>query len=426
MENVWEAMQNLSLGGESRLLQPISADARRVRSDNNRLSLIALGLNPTHQKPVDLKILLLKAWKLKGKLTSRINNDGTVQFYFKAEHHLMNILEHGPWHCNNWMVAIDRWIRRFEPDFLQPISFWVKILHIPEDFRSETIIHEVGDILGVIDEIQITEASVDGDSEVWIHVHKNIQDRLIFIRYMEFKTGHSTMVRFIYKKLRKFCFRCGALTHSDSTCQYEGEVYYRQHIVDNVSNISMPLQQQPDAELSQSGVGSSDAAHHLHHSPLHENVEGDNTMVETVESNAHIEEPSPIPGSVQADFQFRQPPVPFIPGSSPPVDLDAIRGTKRTGGGLAIFWDNHVQLDLCHHSLNFTDVYIRDGVSNYCISYVYGPPYQRLRQALWKQMQSSAPQYHVTPRLVLGDFNIRSNDEKTGGPLRYESSIAIF
>ncbi|CAH2046568.1 unnamed protein product [Thlaspi arvense] len=42
-------------------------------------------------------------------------------------------------------------------------------------------------------------------------------------------------------------------------------------------------------------------------------------------------------------------------------------------------------------------------------------------------MQRRALLYHVTPRLVFGDFNdITSNDEKAGGRLRSESSFEAF
>ncbi|CAH2065561.1 unnamed protein product, partial [Thlaspi arvense] len=78
-------------------------------------------------------------------------------------------------------------------------------------------------------------------------------------------------------------------------------------------------------------------------------------------------------------------------------------------------------------SLNFTNVYIREGSTTYCISYVYGPPTKQPRQDLWRRMQRRAPLYYVTPRLVLGYFNdIKSNEEKVGGRLRSESSFEAF
>ncbi|CAH2070006.1 unnamed protein product [Thlaspi arvense] len=360
IDNVWEVMQNLSFGGENQNPQQISVDARRVRTDNNRLSLLALALNSAHQKHMDLKILLPKAWKMEGKITSRINNDGTVQFYFKYDHHLMNVLKHGLWHCNNWIVDVDRWTRRFEPDFLHQISFWVKVLNIPEDFCSDAIIHEVGDILDSIDEIRVTEASLDNDSEVWIHVQKNISDRLIFIRYIDFEPGQSTMICFIYKKLRKFCFRCGALMHSDSVYDYEGEVYYQQRIEESASDISMPLQQSPEAEIPHPAIGPShphrsvpqdysvealnDTSVHLI-TPLipegasdatqpanrfyhHDQGQRDDTMAETVDSNVHLEDNRRPHSSGAADFHFLAPQPPAVPGFPVHDDQNALRGVK--------------------------------------------------------------------------------------------------
>ncbi|CAH2046567.1 unnamed protein product [Thlaspi arvense] len=301
--------------GESRASKPILEATRRVRMNNNRLSLLATALNLTQQKSLDLKILLPKAWKMEGRITSRINNDGTVQFYFKAKHHLMNVLEHGPWNCNNWMVAIDRWIRRDEPDFLLTISFCVKILHIPEEYRSDEIIYEVGDILGIVDEIKITEATADADSEVWIHVRKKVNYRLIFIRYLEFEPGQLTMVRFFYKKLRKFYFICGALTHSDAVCHYEGiplpHIGTSQRHRSLVPDYSMEeLQNSPIHPIgtiipAQAPEVASGERYHVTHSPTHSLNDGrDDTMGENVESNLHNEEQVHQHEIAGTDFHF--------------------------------------------------------------------------------------------------------------------------
>ncbi|CAH2047287.1 unnamed protein product, partial [Thlaspi arvense] len=216
------------------------------------------------QRVIDNVWEALQNLSFEGKLTSRINNGGAVQFYFKAEHHLMNVLEHSPKHCNYWMV---------------------------------------GDILGVIDKVRITETTADADSEV----------------------------------------------------------YHQQRFEEGESDVSMPFQQLHGSGTTRKDIGSRQcrslvpdySMENLHESPIHplgtvvpdptpvivsaapqsepqryENVDRDDTMAETVESNAQLKEPIQPPVSVGADFQFLAPLVSLFTGSPPQEDIDATRGTK--------------------------------------------------------------------------------------------------
>lgn len=99
-------------------------------------------------------------------------------------------------------------------------------------------------------------------------------------------------------------------------------------------------------------------------------------------------------------------------------------------GGLAIFWDDNVQIDfLDEPALYCTDMYVTEGVNTFFLFYIYGNPVRKYRNALWNKMISLgvAGLYQDKSRLVLGDFNdIKGNHEKLGGPIRSEASFAPF
>ncbi|XP_019094666.1 PREDICTED: uncharacterized protein LOC104757523 isoform X2 [Camelina sativa] len=100
-------------------------------------------------------------------------------------------------------------------------------------------------------------------------------------------------------------------------------------------------------------------------------------------------------------------------------------------GGMAIFWNDTVQVDfLDQPTLNYTDMYISEpGSPIFCLTYVYGDPDQKQRNNMWDKMAlwASMGMYRSKPRLVLGDFNdIKSNEEKLGGPQRSETSFKKF
>ncbi|XP_020873965.1 uncharacterized protein LOC110226467 isoform X2 [Arabidopsis lyrata subsp. lyrata] len=93
-------------------------------------------------------------------------------------------------------------------------------------------------------------------------------------------------------------------------------------------------------------------------------------------------------------------------------------------GGLAIFWRNIVACELLSDpTLNYTDMYIIEGPTTFCLTYVYGNPERKPRQYMWQMMENlvKGGLYQRKPRLVLGDFNeIKNNQEKLGGPPRHE------
>jgi len=57
-------------------------------------------------------------------------------------------------------------------------------------------------------------------------------------------------------------------------------------------------------------------------------------------------------------------------------------------GGLANFWNNTVNIDFVHTpSLNYTDMYIsKPGSPSFFLTYIYGDPNQRHRNAMWEKM----------------------------------------
>ncbi|CAH2052451.1 unnamed protein product [Thlaspi arvense] len=123
-----------------------------------------------------MKITLLKAWNLAGKVEGQVNDDGTDNFYFRSEHHLLTILENAPYTFNSWMVAFDRWNQRELPQFLKAIPFWIQIENLPNIFRREQIVRSIGSKLGHVEDVEISEPIVLRPAEVWVKVRFNVDD----------------------------------------------------------------------------------------------------------------------------------------------------------------------------------------------------------------------------------------------------------
>lgn len=86
----------------------------------------------------------------------------------------------------------------------------------------------------------------------------NISDRLIFVRSVEFEPATvPVMVRFVFAKLKKFCFRCGSLLHDELACNHQSTVL--QLNVEATRQAIEPMQgiNQGDDEPMQEGSSSS-------------------------------------------------------------------------------------------------------------------------------------------------------------------------
>ncbi|CAA7042888.1 unnamed protein product [Microthlaspi erraticum] len=95
-------------------------------------------------------------------------------------------------------------------------------------------------------------------------------------------------------------------------------------------------------------------------------------------------------------------------------------------GGLALFWNQSVNLSVDFLSPNLVDCYVQCNGFSFYLSFVYGHPETRLRNDLWERLE----RYGTTrrePWFILGDFNeILGNHEKVGGRVRPEVSFHDF
>ncbi|KAG7572532.1 Reverse transcriptase domain [Arabidopsis suecica] len=457
-QDLWVALQHLNLGLERSPLK-LSTEAKKTRDTAHQLSLIVKGLHPS-QNPAGIKVMMPKIWKLEGRITSRINEDGSVQFFFKQEHQLLTVLDNGPWTYKDWLVVVDRWTRRNHPDYLRIIRFWVRILNLPDDSKDDRIINEIGGILGHVDEIHIQQPTADQAGEIWVRVPIDISGKLTFARYFHVDDSQEPiLIRYIYDKLRRFCSSCGSLTHLATACP--------EHNVE-ADRLQLPA---PDPTLADN----LDMAHHQENRPRTPTEGADDTMGETVGSNLHMDvsetqQQSGSQASVPTQERGTKRKVEDLASEDEvsttrrkihedinrihKIDIMFLIETKNKdsyvqqlgnqlhfnhqvlvspdglSGGLAIFWKDTVKCDfLSHPTLNDTDIYVSEGPVMFCLTYVYGNPERQPRQLMWNMMETLAKAglYQSKPRIVLGDFNeIKHNGEKQGGPLRPEWQFANF
>ena len=94
--------------------------------------------------------------------------------------------------------------------------------------------------------------------------------------------------------------------------------------------------------------------------------------------------------------------------------------------GLAIFWKKDLDIEFLFADKNLLDLKIIQRNKYWFISCVYGHPVTQLRPQLWERLSDIGLNRKEAWGLI-GDFNdIRSNDEKLGGPRRALASFQAF
>ncbi|KAG7559487.1 Reverse transcriptase zinc-binding domain [Arabidopsis thaliana x Arabidopsis arenosa] len=96
------------------------------------------------------------------------------------------------------------------------------------------------------------------------------------------------------------------------------------------------------------------------------------------------------------------------------------------GGGLAILWKDHIELETLEACPNFIDTHIKAEGKSFFATFVYGEPDKSKRKSIWEQL-STIGQARSDPWYLTGDFNdIIDSSEKQGGPNRPEGSFIDF
>ncbi|KAJ4910560.1 hypothetical protein Rs2_05181 [Raphanus sativus] len=187
------------------------------RFDNTELiasyskTLIGRCMNPHKQ---DMKILLFmlpRIWNVEGRVAGVDLGLGRFQFAFDLEEDIAEVLKMEPFHFDYWMISLVRWRPVLEPNYPSKITFWVRVLDIPLQFRAAETFQSVGEAIGVV------QGPVDlagGRVRVEVDGFKP----MVFSMEIDFEEGVEITVALRYEKLFGFCRECSRLTHEQARC----------------------------------------------------------------------------------------------------------------------------------------------------------------------------------------------------------------
>lgn len=98
----------------------------------------------------------------------------------------------------------------------------------------------------------------------------------------------------------------------------------------------------------------------------------------------------------------------------------------RGGGGLALLWNQEVEIEILSECSNFIDTCIKAEGKSFFMTFIYGAPEQSKRKVIWNQLTDIGKD-RAKEWILTGDFNdIIDSSEKFGGPPRPEGSFVDF
>ena len=116
-----------------------------------------------------------------------------------------------PFHFDYWMLSLVRWRPVLEPNYPSKITFWVRVMDLPLQFRAAETFQSVGEAIGTV---QGPVDLVAGRVRVEIDGFKP----LVFSIAVEFEEGVEITMGLRYEKLFRFCKNCFCLTHEMARC----------------------------------------------------------------------------------------------------------------------------------------------------------------------------------------------------------------
>lgn len=149
-------------------------------------TLIGRCMNPPEQ---DMKALILnipKIWKLEDRVVGTDLGFGKFQFDFETEEDIEAVMKLQPCHFDYWMLALARWQLKKNQLFPSEITFWVRVIGVPMEFRTAPTFESIGDALGRTVAVDIEHSRVQ--------VVVNAFQELCFQTTLDFKGGASFMM----------------------------------------------------------------------------------------------------------------------------------------------------------------------------------------------------------------------------------------
>ena len=144
-------------------------------------TLIGRCMNPPEQEMKAWIQNVPQIWKLEDRVIGTDLGFGKFQFDFETESDIEGVMSLQPYHFDYWMLALARWQPKKSQLFPSEITFWVRVVGVPLEFRTVRTFESIGEAIGRLVAVDVEHCRVQ--------VVVDAFQELCFETTLEFKGG---------------------------------------------------------------------------------------------------------------------------------------------------------------------------------------------------------------------------------------------
>ena len=214
------SLENMKLTTEEEEVIVISNEGRKEEIESCSLSLIGKFLTCKAFNKKATQNTLRRAWGLSDGLQIVEVGSNLFQFKFNFEFELEQVWKGGPWTFDNQVLMLRRWQSGMTAKNVQfeAVSLWVQIWGAPFDMVCPKVAEEVGNRLGVVEEVKRRRRQDQQNFFMRVKVAIPISKPLRRGGFLAGSDGEKAWTNFKYERLPMFCHHCGLLGHDLRHC----------------------------------------------------------------------------------------------------------------------------------------------------------------------------------------------------------------
>ena len=143
------------------------------------------------------------------------------QFIFNHEHDLEDVYNKGVHTFNDWALAIERWVEKPPPDYLNFVHIWVRLRNIPVNHYTAESISAFGDLVGQVVEVAFDPNIPHSNDYERVKIRLDVSKPLSKSKVINLPEGGQATIMYEYERIQKRCFHCQRLTHEQTSCPFK-------------------------------------------------------------------------------------------------------------------------------------------------------------------------------------------------------------
>lgn len=213
--------ENLNLSDDEEEVLDFQVNQNEGTKADPHLCLVGRFLTKKPIRTYAMKERMASVWQPGKKVAIKEAATGIYLFQFFHKLDMQKVMNGGPWFFDGHLLILGQMGATDLPTQIPlfHVMFWVQVHDIPTGFMSLEVGKGLGNYIGEFIEYDPKNMSSFWRSFMRIRVKVDVRKPLKRSKKISRGGGETKLVKFKYEKLTIFCFLCGLLGHSDSSCE---------------------------------------------------------------------------------------------------------------------------------------------------------------------------------------------------------------